>query len=340
MLRRIRCRGRVVELVFESEDEARLFLGLLGLNPGSSLDDGLRVRVEWDRGMREKYVLFLRRKRPPVRDPETIGKYVRCVERFLSRTNGVIDVDGLLRYVRTKHDNRAVRNLLHFLYYYRYIDKYVYQELLSRVPRPGDGGNGLAEDYVPLSIVLRSLAKAEEFREPLRSFYYALYYTGGQRMEQLMEALKEPQVVELHDKDYVRIRVHGTSTKTAAWAWIPQSLLGKLASKPLPYTPGGLRARLRKAGVVTPTYVRSFCWQVAKQLLGHDLALLLQGRIGELKRYTTALSYDDLVYQLDEKYWLWREFINVLVENSNNNVENSLEAARRIRNKYNLVVPI
>ncbi len=84
-----------------------------------------------------------------------------------------------------------------------------------------------------------------------------------------------PQVVGIHGKDYVRIRVHGASTKTAAWAWIPRELLEKLAGKPLPYTPGGLRARLRKAGVVSPTYVRSFCWQVAKQLIGHNLALLL-----------------------------------------------------------------
>lgn|GEM_PF-5259878 len=103
--------------------------------------------------------------------------------------------------------------------------------------------------------------------------------------------------------------------------------------------PGGIRQKLHRNHVVTPTYIRSFCWQTAKQILGHDLALLLQGRIGELKKYTTAMSYDDLVFQLDEKYSVWKQFIDELVENRVLDIEESLERARRIRDKRKVQTP-
>jgi|GEM_PF-4507547 len=226
VLRRVARIGNVVQLVFDSEEDARLFLGLLGLESGGDLParsgdgDGLRVRVDWNSEMRERFVEFIRKKKkPPVRDPETIEKYIRCIERFLERSGGVITVDALLKHVRTKHDNRALRNLLHFLYYYRFIDKYVYEEFLARVPRPsGDGGGGLAEDYVPLSAVLRSFARVldtKRFEPSLKLFYLALYYSGGQRMEQLLEAIKNPRYQRIGGRGYARLRVRGSGTKEA-----------------------------------------------------------------------------------------------------------------------------
>ena len=349
VLRRVARIGNVVQLIFDSEEDARLFLCLLGLESGGNLlirsgdGDGLRVRVEWNNETRERFVEFIRKKKPPARVPETIEKYIRCIERFLERSSGVITVDALLKHVRTKHDNRALRNLLHFLYYYRFIDKYVYEELLSRVPRPSNGGNGLAEDYVPLSAVLRSFARVldtKRFEPSLKLFYLALYYSGGQRMEQLLEAIKNPRYQRIGGRGYARLRVQGSGTKEAWWAWIPLDILEPLIRDPPRRTPAGIRQKLHRNHVVTPTYIRSFCWQTAKQILGHDLALLLQGRIGELKKYTTAMSYDDLVFQLDEKYSVWKQFIDELVENRVLDIEESMERARRIREKYRLLIPV
>jgi len=230
---------------------------------------------------------------------------------------------------RQKHDSYAIRNLLRFLQYYKLIDKNTCNELLDRVPSFSRGDNGLAEDYVPLSLVLYSLAQSKSFTKKYTLFYQALYYSGGVRMEQLMEALQNSFIVKLRGKDYYRIRIKGLGTKTAAWAWLPKQILEEFIRDPPVISPSSLRAKFSKKRILTPTYIRSFCWQTAKQLLGHVHALLLQGRVGELKNYVTATSYDNLVYQLNEKYPVWMHFINDLTKHGSSIKEENYKIAKR-----------
>lgn len=101
--------GRDVVFRFATEDEARRFLELLGIgisdvkiNPGAGEVSSFKVNVKWNEETKSKFILFLKSKRPPVRDEETIQKYLSCIERFLAQSNGIIDPDNLLKYGKTK----------------------------------------------------------------------------------------------------------------------------------------------------------------------------------------------------------------------------------------------
>jgi len=70
---------------------------------------------------------------------------------------------------------------------------------------------------------------------------------------------------------------------------------------------------------------------------GKNLARLLQGRVGELKREVSAGSYDALRYQLDQLYPRWMHFVDRLYSAARTG--RFPEEARRIVAEYRLPLP-
>ena len=142
-------------------------------------DEVLRAYREW---------LSSRHRRRPVRDSETVEKYVGYLRKFHGCSGGIISPDTIMRCVTNKHVVRALRAFLEMLVFYGKAPKSIVEELLSRLR--WSEKQGIAEDEVPLSRVLESLAHClERCRRDYRLIYLALFYSGGVRLEQLLSIL-------------------------------------------------------------------------------------------------------------------------------------------------------
>jgi len=306
----------------------------------------LSIRLRLDSNTLERYIEWLRNKPKPVRDQETINKYVTYLRRFSQCSNGEISPETIMKCMDTKHTERALRNYVHMLEYYGEVPKHIARELLDRIKWREE--RRIAEDEVPLTKVLLSLKYCLEKCPPkYRVVYLALYYSGGCRLEHILAAAKHKMKwVRVSDKPrpYGRIdaRYLSTGTKDILYIWLPEDLYRQLVSLDDLPSPQATRQYLRRHGLITPTYIRSFCWQAAKYILGENLARLLQGRIGELKKSTTATSYDTLRYQLDQAYPKWMKLINTLLHTAKKlkDEKHASKQAHKIRDMYNLIVPI
>ena len=300
-------------------------------------DEVLRAYREW---------LSSRHRRRPVRDSETVEKYVSYLRKFHRCSGGIISPDTIMRCVTNKHVVRALRAFLEMLVFYGKAPRSIVEEFLSRLR--WSEKQGIAEDEVPLSRVLESLAHClERCRWDYRMIYLALFYSGGVRLEQLLSILPLEPSLWLprgnRPRPYGRynaaraLEEKGAASKPIDWLWLPKDLYEALREvKP----PGAATARMyySKHRIVTPTLIRSFCWQAGKYVLGDkDLVRLMQGRLGELKRSVTARSYDALRYQLDELYPRWLVFVDKLVEAVRRN--DPVKEADRLRSEYKLPLP-
>jgi len=219
------------------------------------------------------------------------------------------------------------------LHYYSMIPRETYQELLSRIPKFNDT-NYIANDYVPLTKVIKSIKKARSLK--YYNIYIAILYSGGVRLAQLLSSLNN-KVITIN-QDYSKLVVPTKGTKTGLYAYLPNWLLNDLKRTKIMVKPKSITRYFTLNKLVGSNNLRSFCWQTAKQILGEPLALLLQGRLGELKKFTTARHYDLLIFQLDKKYAQWKEFIDRLIKASySNNIE---IYAKKIIEDYDLVIPL
>jgi hypothetical protein len=306
------------------------------------------LRFEVSEEVLEKYRRWLpsRHRRRAARDPETVEKYVSYLRKFYECSRGVVSPETILRCATNKHYVRALRAFLEMLSFYGEAPREVVYELYERLrwsEKPS-----IAEDEVPLSSVIASIRHCvERCREDYRLLYLAMLYSGGARLEQLLSLLPFSDRYWLprgsRPRPYGRYNApralegRGLESKPIDWVWLPADLYGALRRVDPP-KPGAARMYYSKHRIVTPTMLRSFCWQAGKYVLGDkDLVRLLQGRVGELKRFVTVQSYDDLRYQLDELYPRWLAFVDRLVEAAKSG-DPSAEAGR-VRREYGLPLP-
>jgi len=309
------------------------------------------LRFELGREVLERYRSWLgsRHRRRPVRDPETVEKYIGYLRKFYECSGGVVSPETIVRCVGNKHVVKALRAFLEMLTFYGEAPRGVVEELLSRLR--WSERQGIAEDEVPLSRVLESLRHwIGRCRRDYRVIYLALFYSGGVRLEQLLSLLPLEARYWMRRGDRPRpygrynavraLEERGASSKPIDWLWLPEDLYEALRGvRP----PGAATARIylyySKHRTVTPTLIRSFCWQAGKYVLGNkDLVRLMQGRLGELKKSVTARSYDALRYQLDELYPRWLVFVDGLVEAAEKG--DPVSEAERIRREYGLPLPV
>lgn len=286
----------------------------------------------------DKYIEFLKKKpTKPVTDPETIRDYVNSLKRFIECSNGIINSETILKCIKNKHYATAIRNYLHMLYYYGRINKHAYQTLLEKIPRFRER-SGLARDKVPVSTILISLAKAQQLKH--YAIYKALFYSGGARLEQLVLVKNiNPKWVS---KEVIRFLVKGEGTKPGApfWIWLPTNIYNELKKTEIKIRPKSIARYFNLNGLTSVTLIRSFCWQTGKQLLGHEIMLTIQGRVGELSKRITARSYDDLIYQADMLYPKWKQFIDELMENATIDKAQAKKRAKQLIELYKLLMPI
>ena len=324
----------------------KYYLDFGGLKIPVDLEDSGSLSISIDEGMLEKYRSWLQsgHRRKPVRDRETVAKYVNCIKRFMECSGGVISPETIARCVSNKHFVRALRAYIEMLVFYGHVGVEA-QALLDRLRWREE--TSIAEDEVSLSQVLLSIGRClSRCREDYRTIYIALYYTGGVRLEQLVNALplekRRWRLLSEHPRPYGRYNAVSVSsgTKSTYYWWMPLDVFEALSFKPP--TPSAARKYYSRHRLLTPTLIRSFCWQAAKYILGEDLARLLQGRIGELKKSTTATSYDTLRYQLDQAYPKWMKLINTLLHTAKKlkDEKHATKQAHKIRDMYNLIVPI
>jgi hypothetical protein len=148
------------------------------------------LRFELSREVLERYRSWLgsRHRRRPVRDPETVEKYVGYLEKFSRCSGGVVSPETIVSCVDNKHVVRALRAFLEMLAFYGEAPGSVVEELLSQLR--WNEKQGIAEDEVPLTRVLGSLRHClERCRQDYRVIYFALFYSGGARLEQLLSLL-------------------------------------------------------------------------------------------------------------------------------------------------------
>ncbi len=331
-----------VILEFPTEEEARLFYSFLKSFKQISWKNleqdpnQLFLQIKLDKHEEQKYILYLTRKNNPVRNKDTIKKYVTALKKFAECAEYKITPDTLLKCVKNKHYERAIRNYIHMKYYYREIPRSKYIELLERVPRFREEQT-LAQDRVPVSEVLISLAKAKKTK--YKTIYYALFYTGGARLRQLIETIQSKHKYTIIN-NYVKITMKGKGTKKAAFLYLPYELYNTLINMKIKTSPKTITNIFRNLKLIPVTLIRSFCWQTGKQIIGQDLMLLLQGRLGELKKRVTATSYDDLIFQLDISYQKWKQFIDELITNGTENKALAKNRAKNLIDKYKLLMPI
>jgi len=319
----------------------KYYLDFGGLKIPVDLEDSGSLSISIDEGMLEKYRSWLQsgHRRKPVRDRETVAKYVNCIKRFMECSGGVISPETIARCVSNKHFVRALRAYIEMLVFYGHVGVEA-QALLDRLRWREE--TSIAEDEVSLSQVLLSIGRClSRCREDYRTIYIALYYTGGVRLEQLVNALplekRRWRLLSEHPRPYGRYNAVSVSsgTKSTYYWWMPLDVFEALSFKPP--TPSAARKYYSRHRLLTPTLIRSFCWQAAKYILGEDLARMLQGRLGELKLHVTATSYDNLRYQLDKMYPKWMQFIDDLVSASTE--DNRVSIAKKLIDKYNLLMP-
>jgi hypothetical protein len=308
------------------------------------------LRFELSPDLLDKYRKWLpsEQRRKAARDPETIEKYMGYLRKFYECSNGIIKPETIMKCATNKHYVRALRALIEMLKFYGEIPAPLATEMLERLRwRRNDR---VGEDEVPVSKVLESIAFLEERGLPLyRLLYRAMLYSGGIRLEQLLELVpydgrywrRSGSVPRPYGR-YNAIKAledRGISSKPIDHIWLPEDVyleLRSLRREQLP-RPGAARKYYSRHGLVGPSLLRSFCWQVAKFLLpDKNLARILQGRLGELKREVSAQSYDTLRYQLDRLYPRWMEFVDRLYSAARSSPR---EEARRIIRDYGLPLP-
>lgn len=333
----VRLEQNKVILEFDNEEEARLFYNFLRQFKQIETDirnSTLQIPIKTDEKEIQKYRTYLTKKNKPVKDQDTIQRYITILKKFAKCSNNKITPESLLACVKNKHYERAIRNYIHMKYYYKEISRNQYLELLERVPRFREEQT-LAQDRVPVSSVLISLARAK--RTKYQAIYYALYYSGGTRLEQLIESIRnKPTRID----NFVKIPIKSKGTKKAAFLYLPIKIYHEVLNINVKAKPKTITKIFRQLKLIPITLVRSFCWQTAKQILNEELALLLQGRIGELKKRVTARSYDDLFFQLDMIYPKWKLFVDELIANATENKNLAKNRAKKLIDKYNLLMPI
>ncbi len=305
------------------------------------------LRFELSGEMLERYRSWLgsRHRRRPVRDPETVEKYMGYLRKFYECSGGVVEPETIARCSTNKHYVRALRAFLEMLRFYGEVPDTVVSALLERLR--WREGQQLAEDVVPVSEVVESVARClERCRRDYRILYLAMLYGGGVRLEQLLELRpfekrywwrrgSRPRPYGRYNAPKALLD-RGVASKPIDWLWLPENLFHKLLGlDPARPSPAAARMYYSKNRFVTATRLRSFCWQAAKYILGSELAMLLQGRVGELKRSVTATSYDALRLQLDKLYPKWVTFVDEIVKGANE----PLDTARRLVKEYRLPLP-
>ena len=312
----------------------------------------LELQFKLDPGLLERYRKWLpsEQRRRAARDPETIDKYVSYLKKFYECSNGVINPETIMRCATNKHYVRALRALIEMMRFYGEIPSSLAAEILERLRWRKN--NRVGEDEVPVSKVLESIAFLEKRGLPLyRLLYWAMLYSGGIRLEQLLELVPYDDRYwrrrDLEPRPYGRYNAvkaledRGISSKPIDYVWLPEDVYAELKALSPGSLPrvGAVRKYYSRHRLVGPTLLRSFAWQVSKFLFpDKNLARLLQGRVGELKREVSAGSYDALRYQLDQLYPLWMRFVDRIYEAAGSG--DFERGARRIVNEYRLPLPV
>ncbi|BES80644.1 hypothetical protein [Pyrodictium abyssi] len=323
------------------------------VSPGSSQAKQERpeLRFELSEEVLERYRRWLpsEQRSYRARDPETIEKYISYLKKFYECSNGVISPETIMKCVTNKHYVRALRAFVEMLRYYGEVSRHLALEILERLR--WSRNDRIGEDIVPVSRVLESIAFVEEEGLPLYQLLYrAMLYSGGIRLEQFFELVPyedhywlwrgaEPRPFGRYNA-VKALEDRGVASKPVDHIWLPEEVYRGLRGLDPDFLPkpGAARKFYSRHKLVGPTLIRSFCWQVAKFLLpDKNLARMLQGRLGELKREVSAGSYDALRYQLDQLYPLWMRFVDRLYEAARRG--KPLEEARRIVAEYRLPLP-
>ncbi len=317
-------------LIFNNKEEAYFFYTLLNTIKTIKTETIYSpMTIKLDLSLIDKYKKYLKMKVTE----QTLEEYVRYLLKFARCSNNIISPDTIIDCIKNKHYANALRNYLHMLSYYSMISRETYKELLSRIPKFSDS-NYIANDYVPLTRIINSIKKARSLK--YYDIYIALLYSGGIRLAQLLLSLNSKVIPINHD--YSKLMVPTKGTKTGLYAYLPNWLLNNLKQTRIMAKPKSITRYFTLNKLVGSSNLRSFCWQTAKQILGESLALLLQGRLGELKKFTTARHYDLLIFQLDKRYVEWKEFVDRLIKASYSNTVRTY--AKEIIDDYELVIPL